>query len=116
MRPRGSAARRIRSAVEKLCGAVHPQQAVNVILCLAQGGLAPLQALSGAHGFRATEHSQAHFQIEAVRDERGLPTGDVAVRISNLPGCPLVFDWTVTVHPDGSQDLSPVTMHRAADA
>lgn len=104
---------RIRSAITALCGEVHPQQAVNVILCLAQGGISPLQALAGAHGFRATEHSQAHFQVEAVRDARGLPTGDVAVRISNLPGCPLVFDWTVVVHPDGSQESGPVTMRRA---
>ncbi len=54
--------------------------------------------------------------MEAVRDGHGQPTGDVAVHVTNLPGCPLVFDWTVTVHPDGSQDLSPVTMHRADDA
>ena len=91
-------------------------QIANVILGLAQGCVAPLRTQAAAHGVRATEHSQAAFRVEAVRDAHGQSTGDVAVHVTNLPGCPLVFDWMVTVHPDGSQDLSPVTMHRAADA
>lgn len=111
-----SVSQQIRDAATWLCGEAHPMQIANVILGLAQGCVAPLRTQAAAHGVRATEHSQAAFRVEAVRDAHGQPTGDVAVHVTNLPGCPLVFDWTVTVHPDGSQDLSPVTMHRAADA
>ena len=111
-----SVSQQIRDAATRLCGEAHPMQIANVILGLAQGCVAPLRTQAAAHGVRATEHSQAAFRVEAVRDAHGQPTGDVAVHVTNLPGCPLVFDWTVTVHPDGSQDLSPVTMHRAADA
>ncbi len=109
-----SVSRQIREAAVRLCGEAHPMQAANVILGLAQGCVAPLRTMSGAFGITASEHSQAQFRVEAVRDEHDRPTGDVAVHVTNLPGCPLVFDWAVTVHPDGSQDLSPVTMHRAA--
>lgn len=108
-----SVSRQIRDAATQLCGEAHPMQIANVILGLSQGCVAPLRTQSDAFGVHATEHSQAAFRVEAVRDEHGQPTGDVAVHVTNLPGCPLVFDWTVTVHPDGSQDLSPVTMHRA---
>lgn len=109
-----SVSRQIRDAATRLCGEAHPMQIANVILGLAQGCVAPLRTMTGAFGIAASEHSQAQFRVEAVRDEHDRPTGDVAVHVTNLPGCPLVFDWTVTVHPDGSQELSPVTMHRAA--
>jgi hypothetical protein len=30
-------------------------------------------------------------------------SGDIELKISNLPGSGISLDWTVTIHPDGTQ-------------
>ena len=92
----------------RLCGAGHERQVESLILGLGQGCLAPLRDMAAIHGVLANEHSQVRIDL------RKLENGDVELRVSNPENCPLEFDWTVTVAPDGRQTMGEVNMRRAA--
>ena len=92
----------------QLCGVGHAKQGDSLILGLGQGCLAPLRDMAAIHGVQANEHSQVRIDL------RKLDNGDVTLRVSNPENCPLEFDWTVTVAPDGRQTMGEVNMRRAA--
>ena len=105
---RSSITRLLGLYIWKLCGVGHESQVASLILGLGQGCLAPLRNMAAIYGVEANEHSQVRIDL------RKLENGDVELRVSNPENCPLEFDWTVTVSPDGKQKMSEVNMRRAA--
>jgi hypothetical protein len=95
---------RLYDAAVLVCGKGHPAQIAGVLLTLSQGGMAPVYYAAAAYGVKETEHSQAKYEI--ARQENG----DVTVRVSQPDNCPLEFNWTFTISPDGSQSMSDVFM------
>ena len=97
----------IRQFVSRLCGPVHPAQIEAGLLGLGQGCLAPLREMAAIHGVGADEHSQV--KIDLRKDEEG----NVHLRVSQPENCPLEFNWTLTITPNGTQSVSEIFMRRA---
>ena len=97
---------RLIGAIKTLCGPMRSSQITSAILALAQGGISVLRNQSTAFGVVATEHSQACYNISR------LDNGDLLIRISNPENCPLEFNWTYTIKPDGEAIMGEVQMRR----
>ena len=95
---------RITDAVTNLCGKMQKRQIANVLLTLSQAGLAPLRNDSSIFGVKATEHSPVKYNIARLEN------GDVTVCVSNPDNCPLKFDWTYTIRPNGDVTMGEVNM------
>ena len=91
----------------RLCGTVHPAQTEAVLLGLGQGCLAPLREMASIHGVGADEHSQVKIDLRKDED------GNVHLRVSQPENCPLEFNWTLTIAPNGTQSVSEIFMRRA---
>ena len=97
----------IRQFAIRLCGSVHPAQTEAVLLGLGQGCLAPLREMASIHGVGADEHSQVKIDLRKDED------GNVHLRVSQPENCPLEFNWTLTIAPNGTQSVSEIFMRRA---
>ena len=95
---------RITDAVTNLCGKMQKRQIANVLLTLSQAGLAPLRNDSSIFDVEATEHSPVKYNIARLEN------GDVTVCVSNPDNCPLKFDWTYTIRPNGDVTMGEVNM------
>ncbi len=90
--------RDIGSVLEMLCGGERQEQ---VIMALSGMASAAKQVLLPHIVGNAAENIPLVFNpLYAVSIEE---SGDIELKISNLPGSGISLDWTVTIHPDGTQ-------------
>ena len=91
----------IGSILEMLCGEKNREQ---VVMALSGMASAAKQVLLPHFISNGAENRSVVFNpFYAVSIEE---FGDIELKISNLPGSGISLDWTVTIHPDGTQSTT----------
>lgn len=89
--------RDIGSILEMYCGAEGQEQAVMALSCMAKAARQALLPHFISNG--ADNRSLVFNPLYTVNVEE---SGDLELKISNLPGSAISLDWTITIHPDGT--------------
>lgn len=89
--------------VAPLCGRAHPRQLNAIYFSMGQGTLMQLRAGFPAQGIGCDEHSPVTFTLS--RDSN---SGAVTIRYDSPSGCPITFNWTMTVDINGCATTTPI--------
>ena len=93
--------RDISSILEMYCGGEGQEQVVTALSCMATAARQVLLPHFISNG--AENRSVVFNPLYTVNVEE---SGDLELKISNLPGSAITLDWAITIHPDGTHSAT----------
>ena len=90
--------------VIRMCGTSHPQQAENLLMVLSQALESELYAAFAAFECNPLDNDGGVSKsFEIVRNGKD---GSIQVHVTDMGNSALMYDWNITIYPDGSHKAS----------